>query len=572
MAQETLFYYFGDDEAYFKTLQGEFHKHTKIEFKFERHYSGKESEIQAFFLLIIQHKPKVIFLDFSKNSQDYLHLARLCARTNFAENERPITVGLLDYLSPREVMFESIATGIHLTHIKSAEVFDVVYDVAIQISPDAIPAHGFATADLDETWEAGAVTKIGYIHKTGVHLETDYKLAKGDRVILDHYWTKDKLVPSKEMFVTNVTNKNLFYHFKSAADLEFVMIDEFIPPEGMEPEVVEEKKAEREDLVRRHKKKFAAWVEDNLDRSVEKHTKFLIIDKDFRFYQGQKRTDKYPYIIRCVPILNDIADDLNRLCPQLISVALESTEVKDAKLDYDFLEKLVNVVKRDHAETAPYIVVFNTKVTTKELRRQLQYDNMMATDGELEAELLIKMAELLDKKIADQKRFAARNERIYIKKTNEASHALIMQSLKVLKLSESDMTFTCDREIPAGLNLYFTRPVPFYLNVRPVAGKGKTPEYTGLIHCIGETDKKELRRYVNSIFFRDHDAQTLAELEEFKNLNADKLKEKLEAIRIAQEKALAEEEAKKAAEEEAKKKADEEKAALAAHDFSKPKA
>lgn len=556
--KEALFYYFGDDEAYFRTLQGEFRKHTKLEFKFERHYSSDETEIQNFFYLIFQHKPKVIFIDFSKDTQDFLHLARMIARTEF--DVKSITVGLLDYLSPKDILFESIATGINLTHIKSAETFDVVYNVANLISKDAIPAHGFATADPKDSWEAGAVTKIGYIHKTGVHFETDFRLSKGDRFILDHYWTKDKLIPSKEMFVTNVTDHNLFYQFSSAVDAEFVMIDEFLPPEGMPPEEVGEKNIERDEQIRRVKKKFNAWVDDNVDRSVEKHTKAVIIDQEFRFYQNQKRSDKLPYIIRCVPFLPDIANDLKRLCPKLISVAMEPTDKTGAVLTYDFLEKLVQVVRRDHAERSPFIVVFNTKITTNEMRRQLQYDHMMATDGDLEAGVLIRMAEMIDKKIREEKK-TQRPDRICIKKTNPASHALIQFSVNVVKISESDMTFTSDREIPMGLNLFFTTPVPFYLHVKSTSGKG---EYTGLIHCIGETDKQTLRQYVNTLFFRDHDAAALAELSEFKNLNDNKLKEKLEAIRIAQEKALAEA-------EEAKKKAEEEKATALAEDFDKPK-
>ena len=550
MAQDPLFYYFGDDEAYFKTLQGEFRKHTRIACVFERQYATKEDQIQALFLLIAQNKPRCVFIDFSKESQDYLHLARLISRTKL--ERRPLTVGLVDYLSPREVMFESIATGINLTHIKSAEIFDVVYDVAALIS-DA-PSHGFATADMKgETWEAGAVAKIGYVHEQGLHLETNFKFSKGDRLELDHFWTSDKIIPSREIFVTNTSNKNLFYHFDFAADVEFVVIDEFIPPEGMDEATIAEKKAERDELIRRHKKKMAAWVKDNLSRSQEKNTKFLIIDREFRFLAGQKRTDKYPYIIRCAPFLEDIADDLARLCPQLIAVAIEPEETKDKKIDYDFLDKLVQVVKRDFAEFSPFLVIFNTILSTKELRQQLGYDNLMATDGELEADVLIKMAELLDQKISRIKKNS--DSQVTLRKTNSASHAHILQEIKVLKLSETDMVFTCEKEISPGTNLYFQKPISFYVNVQPTKTQGKTPEYLGLIHCIGESDKKELRRYVNSVFFRDHDAQVLAESDEFKKLNENKLKEKLEAIRIAQEKALAEEEARKQKEEEEKKKA-----------------
>lgn len=546
---EPLFYYFGDDEAYFKTLQGEFKKHTKLSAKFERHYSSREDQIQALFLLIAKNKPKCVFIDFSKETQDYLQLARLIARTELPE--KPLAVGLVDYLSPKDLMFESIATGINLTHIKSAEVFDVVYDVGALLAPDATPAHGFATAEPgQETWEAGAVAKIGYVHKDGLHLETSFRFAKGDRLILDHAWTKDKLIPSKEVFVTNTTTKNLFYHFDFAADLEFVVIDEFIPPEGMTEVDINDRRAEREELIRRQKKKMEAWVGDNLSRSQEKNTKFLIIDKEFRFLLGKKRTDKYPYIIRCAPFLKDIADDLGRLCPQLIAVALEQAEVKDAKIDFDFLEKLVAVVKRDHVESSPFLVVFNTKIPTKELRQQLGYEHLMATDGELEADVLIKMGEILDKKLGKAKKPDA--EHVYLRKTNAASHAFIMLNVKVLKISETDVVFTCEKELSPGTNLCFLKPVPFYVNVRPSKAQGKVPEYTGLIHCLGEQDKKELRKYVNSVFFRDHDAELKVQTDEFKKLNEDKLNQKLEAIRIAQEKALAEEEAKKAAEQSKK--------------------
>jgi hypothetical protein len=541
-AQNPLFYYFGDDEAYFRTLQGEFKKHSKLSVTFERHYSTREDDIQALFLLISKNRPLCVFIDFSKETQDYLHLARLISRTEL--EKKPLVVGLVDYLSPKDVMDESIATGINLTHIKSAEIFDVVYDVSVLLSPDSAPAHGFATADMgQETFEIGAVAKIGYVHQDGLHLETNFRFAKGDRLILNHAWTKDKLIPSREMFVKDTSEKNLFYHFDFAADLEFVVIDEFIPPEGMEEKDIQDRKAEREELIRRQKKKMASWVEDNLSRSQEKTTKFLIIDKDFRFLLGQKRTDKYPYIIRCASYLKDIADDLNRLCPQLIAVALEPAETKDAKINFDFLEKLVNVVKRDHVESAPFIVVFNTKTPTKDLRNQLGYEHMMATDGELEADVLIKMAEILDKKIVNKKKPDV--EHVFLRKTNASSQAFIMMNVKVLKLSETDIVFTSEKEIFPGTNLHFLKPVPFYVNVRPSKAQGKVPEYTGLIHCLGESDKKELRKFINSVFFRDHDAELQTQTDEFKKLNDDKLKEKLEAIRLAQEAALAEEEARK---------------------------
>ena len=549
-----MFYYFGDDEAYFRVLQTEFKNRTNLSPELQRHTGSSEEKIQSLFLLIIKNNPACVFIDFSQNTQDFLHLARLISRTEL--DPKPKTVGLVDYLSPREVIDESIATGIDLTHIKSAETFDVVYDTAFLLAPDSAQAHGFATADMAETWEAGVVAKIGYVTSVGLHLETNFQLEKGDRFRLDHAWSKDKVIPSKEVFVTNTSTKNLFYHFNTGVDLEFVVIDEFIPPEGMEESTVREKKAERTDLIKKHKKKMGAWVEDNLSRSQEKSTKFLILDKQFRFYNGLKRTDKYPYIIRCASHLKDIADDLSRLCPQIIAVSLEALDVQAATLNFDFLEKLVAVLKRDHAEATPFLVVFNTEIATMDLRQQLSYEHLMATGGELEAPVLIKMADILDKKITAKKP-SSKERAVYLKKTNPSSHALIQIHVNVIKMSESDIIFTWEKDLKAGTNLHFSKPVPFYVNVQPIKGQGKKPEYKGLIHCIGESDKKELRRYVNSLFFRDHDALLTAETDEYKKLHESKLQQKLDAIRVEQEKALAIEEANKAKNEMAQQKQDE---------------
>ena len=117
--------------------------------------------------------------------------------------------------------------------------------------------------------------------------------------------------------------------------------------------------------------------------------------------------------------------------------------------------------------------------------------------------------------------------RVYIKKNNVASLAKILKAVTVIKISETDMIIQSEFPFLPGTNLHFTKPVQMFVNVQPIKKpSGKTPEYYGLIHSIGEIEKKELRRFVNSVFFRDHDAQLIAENEEFKKLNATKLIEK----------------------------------------------
>lgn len=532
----TLFYYFGDDEAYFRTLMGEFRTHTRMQIDFKRVFESDEKKIQKLFLKIYREKPQCVFIDFSKHTQDYLHLARIISRTPL--EHKLVTVGLVDYLSPPEVLSESIATGVTITHIKSPECYDVVFDVTKLAAPNEIGEHGFANASLKEEWEAGIPLKVGYVRPEGLHLETDHKLNKGDRIRLNHSWTEKRVVPSREVFVQDISTKNLFYHFKYAVDVEFLFVDEFLPPEGMELERIEEKKQEREDLILYHRKQLKKWIDDNVSRSLEKKAKVLVVDSEFHFYDDQPRTDKHPYTIRCLPFLADVGAELDRLEPQVIAFALDKDDAANKRNTNEQLNHLLNAVKNKMQDTSPFVVVFNSKVSSKELQDSYSYAHIMATPGELSVEVLQKMADIFEKKMAkanEMKTPSKDDLKVFLKKTNTASIAEIVIPVNVVKLSETDMILTSEIPLQIGMNLHLTKPVDMYVNIQPTKNQGKNPEYHGLIHSLGESEKKELRRFVNSVFFRDHDAQVNAETEEFKKLNEAKLQEKQEALKKAVE-------------------------------------
>lgn len=531
MASKLLFFFFGDDEAYFKTLQAELKESTRLEINFVNVFEREEAKIQSLFLKVYRGKPAAVFIDFSKQPQEYLHLARLLTRTKL--DHEFLTIGLVDYLSSADVLSESIATGVNLAYIKSTDTFDVVFDVVKCIAPSEIESPGFATAKLSETWEAGFPSKVGFIHKDGLHVETNFKLSKGDRLRINHAWQKKNLVPSKDVFVRSVSESNLFYQYKASCELDFLFMDEFLPPEGMEPNLVNDKKFERDKMVINCKSQLKKWVKENSSESVAKTAKVLIVDREFSFYQNQPRTDKYPYIIRCIPYFHDMGDELNRLRPQVIAFALEDKEAS-AKNSNEQLMKLAEVVKAKFEDFKPFIVVFNCKVDSAYLQGAMNYSNVLGTTNELSVGLLMKMAEIFEKKrggITEGTLFDDR-EKVFIKKSSTSSICEFLTPLKVIKFSELDMVFESDIDIPVGTNIHLRQPVDMYVNVRGAKSQGKTLEYYGLIHCMGEEEKQELRKFVNTIFFRDHDAKVKADTDQFKNLNSMKLKERIEKEKL----------------------------------------
>lgn len=551
MAVDVVFYYFGDDEAYFRALQGEFGRHLRIPIRFTRIWESEESKIQSLFLKIYQDQPAVVFIDFSKQTQDYLHLARLISRTPL--DHKVVTVGLVDYLSPFDVLAESNATGVDFTHIKSTETFDVVFDVTQLFAPNEMGEHGFATIQLKDEWEAGVPAKVGYIHFGGIHIESNFQVSTGSRLLIKHAWQK-KLVPSSEVFVSAVSRENLYYHFNSSCDLDFMFLDEFQMHEGMTTEEFKSKQADREDQVRKQKKQLRKWIEDNLSSSHEKKGKMLIIDRELLFYQDQTRSDKHPYTIRAIPHLEDISAEMDRTQPQVIAFALDKPELENPRNNHQKLVKIVEAIKVKYKELNPFIVVSNSPISSKEMQEVLGYTNVMATGNGLSVELLVKMADLYEKKRGVK--VDPPNDRVFLKKTDPASIIEFKITVNVLKISETDIYFTSDDPLTPGISIHLSKPVDMYVNVQPSKNQSNPPVFHGLIHCLGEVQKKELRRFVNSVFFREHDAALLSENEEYKQLNDTKLQEKLaEAAKKIQEEQDKKEKQEKEKKEAAAKKA-----------------
>lgn len=524
MSGPKTFYYFGDDEAYFKTLVGEFKKFSTLQIEFKKVFESEEAKIQSLFLLISRMKPQCVFIDFSKRSHDYLHLARILTRA--LKDKKIIVIGLLDYLSPPEVMMEGIVTGTALTHIKSAEVFDIVFSVSRLLGTQDTVRQTFATAKYEEHIQGGVPLKVGFINHKGLHIETDLELELNEKVKIEHSWQKKRIVPSSELVVKETSRKNIFYQFQNAADLEFLFVDEILPDEETPPDVLQTKKEEREEKVQYHKKILEKWIRENSMSSLEKKAKVLAIDRHFNFYNMQSRTDKYSYNIRCIETLGDIGTTIDRYTPQVIAFSLDKEDETPLNTEEE-LTLLAQGLKVKMGEDLPFLVVFNSRKNSKTLQEELQFPHIVASESDVSVDLLLRMADVFEKKLLSKTPKTNKKEStVFLKSSNEASLAQFQVDLTIKQLSEVDMIVEAGRTLKPGTNIHLKKPVEMFINIQETKDSEKAPIYHGIIHCIGEVEKTELRKYINSVIFREHDAKVAAEVEEFKRLNEEKLQEK----------------------------------------------
>lgn len=538
--------YLGDDAAYFRVLSGEISRlkgGTPV--KLEQLYEQTPGRIQGLLPRVLELKPKVIFVDFSKHTDDYVHLARLLTRTNTLN---PFSIiGLHDYLSPPNQMRESVLTGVRMNHIKSAEVFDPAFAALVLLTPDKERRHGFASAEFEEKVIAQHLCKVGYVYPEGLHVETDLHLAPGTKLNLHHHWLEQKLMPAGLATVRSSTQEFLFYSFPYAADLSFDWTAPVTPHEGDSPERIRELEDERQHAEVKAKKAMKAWVDDNLDRSQNKSVRVLVVDRPFSFYNDRERSDRYGYAIRCQPFLADVAKELGAQHPQVIAISLdpapgaEGKEIVGPVNDLELVRKVVAVAKQKFPQHLPYLIVFNLKEkTSKELQQQLDYTHCMAYAGELTPEVLLKMADLFAGKIKYVHAGPDSAHTVFVKKSNPISIVGIDEEVKLLRLSESDAVLSSSRKLSPGMSLQFTTPFQGILTITAHPQHTKDDSYYALVNGIGEEEKKALRRYVNQLFFKDHDAEKRAELETFQQLNQAKWEEQLKAEAEAAEKLEAE--------------------------------
>lgn len=560
--------YLGDDSAYFKVLSAEF-KRLYPNIKIQQLSENTPEGIQSLMLVINHESPALIFIDFSKHTDHFVHLSRILARTNF---QHPIAIhGLHDYLAPRENLVESYLAGVPVNHIKSGEVFDVVFDAINSISAGQAKEHGFATGKLSHEAMVYHLCKVGYLSEKGLHFETNIAFEKNEEIRLHHKWIGKKLVPSTLCRVNDTSKELLFYNSKFAVNCEFAWVDPIIEVEGDDPKHVEELRSEREHYVNKSKKIIKSWIEDNTDRSQNKSVRVLVIDRTMTFYNNQPRSDSYGYAIRCQSFLNDPAIELQSQQPHVVAINLDDPQVVDIpepRNDRALVDKLVQIIKTRFKNLEPYIIVFNIKdAKSKDLQESHKYKNMMAYDGELETSVLIKMAQLFSEKIKKMAEDdAPQQPAYYIKKSNPQSTAEIEETITITQISECDLVLECNRPLSAGQTLRIEDPFKGFVTILDHPQLGKPPSYYAVVNGIGEIEKKNLRRFVNTIFFKDHDAAKAQELEGFASLNKakwqemlDKQKAELEASEKAEAQAVAKKErdAKQAPVEEIDKKAEE---------------
>lgn len=487
---DNLLYYFGDDKVFYTNLREALKTSTQDSVTLKKFYASQESAIQSLFSEVVQGQPDAVLIDFSLHPEDYLHLARILVRTPFKKNIQ--IIGILDHLQTSQMLIEAQTTGLSLCFIKSDHARDMVLNLLRLLYPKKMQGPNYVKVQLNETWPSGLVSKVGYIHEEGLHFETNLKLKVGEVIKLDHFWRNKSLIPSKEVSIKKVEEKNLVYNYSYAIDADFEFIDSI-----KSPDKTPEEEVKRYNLIDEAKYRYKRIFLKNMGTSQAKRAKVLAIDSKFLIYNDKKRSDRFPYMLRCLGSELNLLAEVNKYNPHIIIFSL----------DDEITEAAVKIVAEWGTKQPmnPYLVIFNTLKTAKEWQTELGQPNILASSEELNIEMLMKMSQIFDKKISEIE--VNESKRIFISKHKQESNCEIELPIRVRQLSETDLVFISQRKIPVGSNLNIQTPIKTLAFIISEQEQGDGFQYQALLHSHDELEKNSIRRFINAALFKENEAQ-----------------------------------------------------------------
>lgn len=562
-AMENGVIYLGEDQGYWESLKQGFAKYKQIKFDFELRFEKDPLKIQSFIPFVFEKKPKVLFVDLSKNCDEMLHILRAQKRTNM--NIKPFIIALVDYNQGKEVLQQAVMAGAKCAHIKSGEVDSVIFDSLAFAFSNALEDHGFATCKLQDNSSVFIPAKAGVISAGGMRIESDFKIIKEEKYFLHNYWSKRNLLKSPLAKARNQEIEDLFYNYEYAQEFSFQFVKPIEVDESMEEEQVEQIKQELQFAMKESKMAMQGWIESNRERSKPKLIKCVVIDKELNFYIDQPLTDSYNFVIRCQPFLKKVKKELLKIMPHMIVFHFEDVDPAEREANEDIaymfndnknLQYLVKVIKSID-DYQPFLVVFNSEHDTKKLQKVLNYPQIIAHKETINPEVVVKMASLLEQRLYGEEQVFSDNV-VILDKKHPATYVEIEVPVVIHACSETDIYFECDEELDYGTILRMDHPAQMYITIceHPKFSKAQT-KYYAIVNGIGEDEVQDYRKFINSVFFRDKMAAREAEAEDFeqKKVNFQKKKEEEEAKRIEEEKQKALEEEELKAQEEAQRQA-----------------
>jgi hypothetical protein len=534
---------------------------------------------------ILKSRISFLYVDLSADEHDGIHLINELSSIQATCNI--MTVALCSYRQKDGISNRVIGVGAKALYYKSGEYFDASYAAAALGFTHEAKEIPYISAEISHPDKVGELLQLSSIYHLGLAVEGDVKLSVGECGEFLHR-IDSKIFASRIFKVVGEKIDNVFYNYRYSYKLEPQYVDatyweslqvvkgedgQEVDVSTLEPDsfamdevytTMLEKERTVDDLEYRRNqavKNFERWVSQEESDKLRLGIKILVVDRNLTLLKDYQPRELHqdPFRFRFQTLLENPVEELDKHRPQIIVIRYEESPKKsdeedvneegEEKQKQDSNEIFVNDSRavlsimsslEELGDYRPVVLLFNTfDDTSVDLQVKYSYPKMMAMPVPISLGPILKLAERF--RSSKCKQGSRDCPAPLLRPERSESWMKYRRMVTVITISESDLLFTYDDKIDDFTVLFFDFPVKMLVTVIPL--QDGTPLmvdsncHRGVISGVATKGKQLLRRYVNSICFKDVDEKNLEFVMQQGAVNQkylDDLKAQQEAERIAE--------------------------------------
>ncbi|MFP5387311.1 MAG: hypothetical protein ACLGHN_14635 [Bacteriovoracia bacterium] len=489
--------YFGKDDEFFTQLKDFTATQLRRDFEVKNRDYRKGDLLQVG----LELSPNIVFIDTPTEGGELE--AELSCYKQVPELKHTLFILLLKDSEEALSKAHYLILGVQLFFIKGNETEALFKDSFYLGLDEACGVSRFAKAkDLAINLTAGFTSSITGLKPDSMLIECDIRL---ESPLLLNLPFMDNM-PSLECEVVTSSSSGFLLPMLETYEVSFPFPGPWdeVRPESLQPETIEtflDLKKEEFD-----KRKDSVFIFSENTTVIHKQWENPSLFLDFRQEASEEEVTRM---------------DLKRP----LIVFIEESE----KIKFDVIYQLVASALKIQ-DYSPLFVILNTQSSTEALRKLFKYEKLISSSNPLDPETFGQMLTKLEGKVLSNG--LQQSGWSFLKKDDKCRMMSIESTVLLTSITEHEMTFVSEVEIPMFTIMQFSLPIPMYVTVVPPKYDLTKPRsgmhYEAIIHGLSEEELKKLRKIVNQMIYKpvkSLDAESVDKM----------LKQKLEAPEVKQQ-------------------------------------
>jgi len=500
MTDERKILYIGDDDIFFKDLKAFYNKKCSRDQVVAKQIIVTDnpdliSELSTTFINI---RPHLCILDFSKIYLDTKLISDIISYLLIVKKHHLFrSIPLLGLFTSLEefnnIKFIAASGIIVYSHIKG-ENDDTFFNDSFYIAyEENAKFPKFAIADhLALPHYFHAPSTITGLSGDTLQIESDIE-SKIDEDIE----AKTNLFPEfkiKKFDVSFKEESSIYYDYLYNAEFR-------IPFAGPWDEITEDTM---------QKDTFETWIDFNREQLRSVYSSVLIVTNSLPFLTDFSKYQNPKISFYFISHLHSGLEIIKILKPNLVIFSFDNLHDEDDKFNVpqrlpNSLNTLTQIVTliRTFPGYIPVIVTFNNPSSSEAIQKVFSYNSIISSPAEISMKLVKQLLDNFEKNYIEK----VNPDQTY--KFNLADNRRIIEikrNTTITSLTEHEITFLCDFEIPYYTTIKFDQPFELYVTVVPstrqIDNQGSLKHYMGFIHTVSEVQLQTLRQFVNYLLFK----------------------------------------------------------------------